>query len=154
MDLSTIIIGAGAVLCFILPIALFKLSQRKKAQRLLYEFRQVASDHIISIADTWDNRYCIGIDTNSRHLLYAQMADIGGLQLQTIALSEVAKCRAISSGSPDRGGLSVHLGLTLRGGNNERELSIYNASRSTMEPAEAKQLAGKWVDIINQNLSK
>lgn len=30
-------------------------------------------------------------------------------------------------------------------------LNVYNANRSTMEPADAVQLANKWADIINQH---
>lgn len=151
MDLFTLIIGIVALLCFIVPIAFFKRSQRKKSQKLLADFRKAAAGHNISIADVWDNRYCIGIDTDSHHLLYAQQTDDSGLQMQTIALADVAKCRTISNESPERGGHSVHLELTLHNLKEERMLNVYNANRSTMEPADAVQLANKWADIINRH---
>ena len=155
MDTTTIMIGLLEVMAFVLPIVLFKRAQRKRAQRMLNDFIALAQQQGFSLSshEAWDQQQCMGLDTERRVLLhYTATAD--SPQLLTVHLTDMAKCRVVSSGSTERGAHTIGLGLTPHSGKDEVVLNIYSSTRSGIDPGQAMDIANRWQRLVAQQLGR
>lgn len=155
MDTITILIGILAIMAFIVPIALFKRAQRRRAQLMLADFEAMAQRQGLALShrEAIDQQLCLGLDTEHRVLLrYTSTAD--GPHMQTVRLADMARCRVNSSGDPERGAHTIGLALSHRDGRGETIIDFYSSTRSNIEPDEAKAKAERWQQLVAPLLSR
>lgn len=160
MDTTEIITGIGLIGLIILPIFLLHLNQKKKEAKFLNNLLSLAKNEnsIISQKEFWRECYAIGIDENSKKLLYINK--IKDKEQETaIDLSEVEKCRIVTvsrSIKIPKGNATVidriDLVFTInRSELYEKVLEFYD-STTFMTPDGEIPLAEKWQTIVNSNL--
>ena len=160
MDTTEIITGIALIGLIIIPFFLHHLNQKKKEAKFLNDLLSLAKneDSIISQKEFWRECYAIGIDENSKKLLYINKIK-DKEQKTAIDLSEVEKCRIVTASRSvkiPKGNATVieriDLVFTLnRSELYEKALEFYD-STTFMTPDGEIPLAEKWLAIINSNL--
>lgn len=160
MDTTAIISGLLLVALIIIPFFLHHLRQKKKKAKFLNDLLSLDKneDSIISQKDLWRECYAIGINENSKKLLYINKIK-DKEQNSVIDLSEVEGCRIVNTSRSvkiPKGNLTVidriDLVLTFnRADLSEKALEFYD-STTFMTPDGEIPLAEKWLAIVNSNL--
>lgn len=93
IDLTSIIISIVALSIFFVPIMYDQLSKKKNVKKIEKSLTNFAKQEDLQITqhDTWRDSYVIGIDEDSKKLLYINIED-GNENKALIDLSEVKKC--------------------------------------------------------------
>ena len=157
MDASTAIIALVFIAFISIPFVFMSRAQRKKGKQFSTVFELAAKQQNLQIAqkEFWNSKYGIGIDANSRKLLYLKKKG-EEVQQTLIDLSEVEKCRVANHSR----GVKTHntaakvidridLVLTFRTpGAAEKNLEFYSVDESLIIGKEVL-LAEKWLKLIN-----
>jgi hypothetical protein len=160
MDKASTIIGIVIVTMTVLPFLIYNIFKNMKKMKFRKNFMEFSEKSNLKLSkhDIWKNRYAIGIDSDSKRLLYYNIKENKpGATL--IELSEVQKCRVVST---DR---HVKSQNTINDKTNRLELIItYNNSGvpenilefyknpEFMPGTEDFAHADTWLSIINSNL--
>lgn len=99
IDLPSLIIGIIALATFAIPIAWYQISEKMKEKKLHSDLNQYAQQENITLTseEVWGDKYALGVDKNSRKLLYLKHTEDGD-QKEIIDLSEVQNCK-VSNGT-------------------------------------------------------
>lgn len=149
MDTITILIGLLAIMAFIVPIALFKHAQRKRSQLMLANFEAMARQQglCLSQREAIDQQLCLGLDTEHCTLL-RYTATANETNMQIVHLANMAHCRVLAQGNPERGAHTIGLALSPRDGRADTVIELYSSTRSTIEADEAKTKADRWQQLV------
>jgi hypothetical protein len=160
MDTTEIITGIALIGIIIIPFFLHHLKKKKKEAKFLNDLLSLAKneDSIISQKDFWRECYAIGIDENSKKLLYINKIK-DKEQKTAIDLSEVERCSIVNASRSvkiPKGNLTVLDRIDLvftfnRADLSEKTLEFYD-STTFMTPDGEIPLVEKWMAIINSNL--
>lgn len=155
MDLSVIIISVIIVAVFVVPIYIVSLQSSSEQKRKLKIVKSMAVSHQLQFSevDVW-KKYAIGIDTQSKTILYANGYE-NNLFSQIIELKNVKKCEVRKSfKTVENESIVDKIDLQLfysDASKSQMLLEIYHAQGKHHIDNEF-QLAEKWVKIINENL--
>jgi hypothetical protein len=159
-DAQSAIIVLGIIALIALPFFLNSFFKKSKELKFLKEFSNLAEKEkvVISQKELWRNCYAIGIDNNSRKILYMNKRKDNSENI-SIDLSEVEKCRIVNINKTvknydGRSNLSdrIELVFTLRKSDlPEKVLEFYD--NAEFMPTENDQShAENWLQIITSNL--
>jgi hypothetical protein len=160
MDKSSTIIGIVIVVIIVLPFLIYNIYKSMKKRKFQKDFMDFAEKANLKISrhDIWKNHYAIGIDSDSKRLLYYNIKENKpGATL--IELSEVQKCRVVSTDRHVKSQNSINdktnrLELVITYNNSgvpEKILEFYK-NPEFMPGTEDFAHADTWLSIINSNL--
>jgi type II secretory pathway pseudopilin PulG len=157
---ATIVLVIIAIIA--LPIILYNIKKRSRRMKLLKDFGLAVERAKLTISqhEHWKNSYIIGLDSNSRRLLYIHKEN-GKSDEFLIDLSEIEKCRIesynkTSGGQAGSNGNSDRIELVLgsrKPGIQGKVLEIYD-NKEFMPTADDYALAERWQKVIIQALEK
>jgi hypothetical protein len=159
-DSGAAIIVLGIVALIALPFIFNNLYKKKRDLKFLKEFKSLAEKEkiVISQKELWNNCYAIGIDNNSRKILYInkrkdKVEDI------LIDLSEVEKCRIanINKTVKNQAGKSsisdrLELVFTFRKSDIPEKVLEFYDSKEFMPIDKDISIIENWLQVINSNL--
>lgn len=160
MDKGSAIIVLVIVALIVLPFIFHNMYKKMKDMKFLRDFRNLAEKEkiVITQKELWNNCYAIGIDNDSKKIIYAikQKEKVEGT---LIDLSEVEKCRIANinrttKSQDGKNNISDRLELifTFRKSDiPEMVLEFYN-SKEFMPTDKELSLIENWLQIINTNL--
>jgi|WetSurMetagenome_2_1015567.scaffolds.fasta_scaffold00180_4 hypothetical protein len=162
MDKGTIIIVLIIIVLVVLPLVLPEYLKKTKAanqkKRLIAKSKSEGMQ--LSELDVWDNCCQIGIDKESKRLIYSNKNENNGSYAIT-DLSGIGKCVIVRVNSDQKspyGGSSpsyrLYLVLTYADSSkNEKVLEFYNNVSFSPNETELSNIQ-KWSDIISSNLNR
>jgi hypothetical protein len=159
MDTTAIITALSLIAIVAIPFSFHHRSKKKKETKFMNDLSSLAKSEnaIISQKEFWRDCYAIGIDENSKKILYIN--ELKEKEQKTaIDLTEVENCRIVTSSRSvkiPKGNITVidriDLVFTLnRSESHEKALEFYD-STSFMTPDGEIPLAEKWLAIVNSN---
>lgn len=134
IDVTSIVIGVGILILFMLPIFFYQLSVSRKDRRLTQLLKEISSKHQASIDEKENFRtgFALGID-KKKNLLFWVHADPETKKTESAvySLSEFDTCSTYrtqsGSGSQD-GSTQYEIGINLKTGNNKNSVNIPTCS--------------------------
>lgn len=161
MDTGAVKIVLVIIALIVLPFVFNSLYKKRKDLKFQKDFIDMAEKEKIIFfhKELWNNRYAVGIDNNSRKLLYIKRQN-NTVEHVMIDLSEVEKCRIAyfnktAKNQDGKNNISDRIELIftfLKPGSTEKAIEFYN--NAEFMPAENDQsLAEKWLQLINSNLN-
>lgn len=161
MDTSSLIIGLGAVLIFVVPFLIFNFNRKNRSKKVKAAFIAEASQMQMHIADSdiWNLHYCIGIDPASMKLLY-QKNDSYKPESVLIDLNEIAQCQVKNltrtvKNNNEKAVITEAISLIFKNKNaakRESIIEIYNIHNNDAALTEEPQIAKKWEHLINSKI--
>lgn len=160
MDKGSAIIVLVIVALIALPFIFHNLYKKKKDMKFLRDFISLAEKEkiVISQKELWNNCYAIGIDNDSKKIIYAikQKEKVEGT---LIDLSEVEKCRIANinrttKSQDGKNNISDRLELifTFRKSDIPEMVLEFYDSKEFMSTDKELSLIENWLQIINTNL--
>ena len=160
MDNGSAIIVLVIVALIALPFIFHSLYKKKKDMKFLRDFISLAEKEkiVISQKELWNNCYIIGIDNNSKKILYTNKRKEKVEEI-LIDLTEVENCRIANinrtlKGQSGNSNISDRLELifTFRKSDiPEKSLEFYD-STEFMPTDKENSIIENWLHIINSNL--
>ena len=145
-NITTALVGLGILVLCLIPILWLHYSSNKANKNLQTQFKEAATQAglNISIADTWNKMYSIGIDEAAKKLFYTKLNG-NGLEATQIDLRNLKSCSIVK----DMDGTNldkIHLAIQLR---NEPYLKLeFFNSDILPSVSEEYMLAEKWTEKI------
>lgn len=160
MDKGSAIIVLVIVALIVLPFIFHNLYKKMKDMKFLRDFRNLAEKEkiVITQKELWNNCYAIGIDNDSKKIIYAikQKEKVEGT---LIDLSEVEKCRIAhinrtTKSQDGKNNISDRLELifTFRKSDIPEMVLEFYDSKEFMPTDKELSLIENWLQIINTNL--
>ena len=160
IEISSIIIGAGFLAVFFVPIMYSQRKQKTKHRKLLASFEEAAKSHQFKITqlDVLGDQHVIGIDNLKKKVFFFRNTE-GGTERILIDLRDVEACKLINASR----NLKTHAGNTTvvdrlgvriiykQGRLPEKKLLFYDGT-SGNALGNQFALAQKWVQVIQSNL--
>ncbi len=160
MDKESTIIGLGLVILTALPFIIYNLLKKIKKKKFLKEFidMSVKAKLTLSHKELWNKSYAIGIDANTKKLLYLNKQDAGeGGTL--IDLSEIEQCRMVTTDrylkSQDTNNNQtnrIDLVLTHINSNKVEKILEFYKNAEFLPTADDFAQVDYWLNMINSNL--
>jgi hypothetical protein len=160
MDTRATMIILVITVLIILPFIISSLYKKRKNMKFLKDFRNLAEKAkiVISQKELWDNSYIIGIDNNSKKVLYANKRK-DKIEEILIDLNEVDKCRIANINRTLKGQSGINnvsdrleLVFTFRKSDiPEKSLEFYD-STEFMPTEKEISIIENWLKIVNSNL--
>lgn len=160
MDTGAALMVLGIVVILILPFIFHSLYKKRKDMKFLKGFISLAEKEkiVISQKELWNNCYIIGIDNNSKKILYTNKRKEIAEEI-LIDLNEVDKCRIANinrtlKGQTGNSSISDRLELvfTFRKSDiPEKSLEFYD-SKEFMPSDKEYSIIENWLQIVNSNL--
>lgn len=157
MDFSLFLTGMLILAFIILPIFFYLRAQKKRREKLLNHFIELAEKHQAKVAesDIWNSNNCIGIDYASGKLFSLRI--IEDQETTTlIDLNEVDKCLVTPMNKKGRDNSNERLDIIFKFKNSsltDKTINFYNVNDSSIITDELK-LAEKWANKVNGYLQK
>jgi hypothetical protein len=160
MDTGPTIIVLGIIALIALPFFINYLYKKNKELKFMKYFMNLADGEKAKFSqkEFWNNRYAIGIDNNSKKIIYAnkQKDKTEGI---IIDLSEVEKCRIVNinrtiKNQYGKSNISDRLELVFTFYNSdkpEKVLEFYD-SKEFMPTTDDLSIIENWLSIVNLNL--
>jgi hypothetical protein len=161
MDIGAALIILAITALIVLPFLLMFLNKKRKYIKFQQNFMNLAQRGNItfSLKEIWNHRYAIGIDNNSKKIMYVNKKEDEAEPI-IINLSEVAKCRVVSINKTVKNqygsnALTDRLELVFTFRNSEIPEKILEFYESTefMPNDEERSHIEKWLQIVNLNLN-
>jgi len=160
MDTGAALIILGIVAITVLPFIFHSLYKKLKDMKFLKDFISLAEKEkiVISQKELWNKYYIIGIDNNSKKVLYTNKRKEKAEEI-IIDLTEVENCRIASvnktlkgqSGNSNKSD-RLELVFTFRKSDMpERNMEFYD-STEFMPTDKENSIIENWLNIINSNL--
>jgi hypothetical protein len=160
--METIIIVLVIVAVILIPFLINHNLQKRKKMKFISHFTDLASRNNATITrqDFWKGSYAIGIDENSKKVLY-QRRTRGKEEELAIDLKDIAVCSVSTEGNS----VNTHVGnsysaswvrLLLTGttqGSSQKTIVFFDGTEAMSLLDEELPLAEKWSSIINSNLT-
>jgi len=160
MDKGATLIILGIVVIIVLPFIFHSLYKKLKDMKFLKYFTSLAEKEkiVISQKELWNKYYIIGIDNNSKKILYTNKRREKAEEI-LIDLAEVENCRIASvnktlKGQSGNSSKSDRLELVFtfsKSGMPEQSLEFYD-STEFMPTDKENSIIENWMNIINSNL--
>jgi hypothetical protein len=160
MDTGSALIILGIVAITVLPFIFHALFKKLKDMKFLKSFLSLAEKEkiVISQKELWNNCYIIGIDNNSKKILYTNKRKEKAEEI-LIDLAEVENCRIASfnktlKGQSGNSNKSDRLDLVFtfrKSGIPEMSLEFYD-STEFMPTDKENSIIENWLNIVNSNL--
>jgi hypothetical protein len=160
MDKGSTLIALVLVILTALPFIVLKINKKMKKMKFYKDFVKLSEKEKVTLShkELWNNCYAVGIDTDSKKLLYFNIhedKENGTL----IDLFEVEKCRIVNTdrhikSQNNKGNQANRLDLVFTYMNPniaERSLEFYKNSEFMPNTEEYAQIEN-WLNIINSNL--
>ena len=157
MNLPSLYTGLAIVVLILLPFIIGAIRGRKKAKMITREFLETGHKYGIAISETetWNDRV-MGLDKDSKKLLFRHTSASAGLTEKLIDLSDVLTCTTetsyLRSSESDKVIESIRLVLRNKLNRGTEVLSVYNAELDLNVYSEV-QIAEKWNSKINACLN-
>ncbi len=159
MDKGSSIIGIVIIALVILPFILLFIFKKMKHAKYLKVLSSLAEKEKMKITsrEIWENKYLLGVDTNSKKLIYINLNQTDK-PAEVIDLSKVSGCRIVStdrsqkSRMPENMSDRLDLVFSFKDSSPERYLEFYN-STAFMPTVDHFAHAEKWQKIVEENLS-
>jgi hypothetical protein len=162
MDKASTIIMLGIIVATILPFFIFYIIKKGKDGKFLKHFIDLAQKEKISISqrEFWDHKFVIGIDTDSKKIIYANKLQ-NEVEEAVIDLTEVEKCRVvtINKANKSQNGKNptsdrLELVFTYRNAEKpEKSLKFYENDEFMPNAAECSHVEN-WYNIISAKLKE
>jgi len=160
MDTTEIITGIALIGLIIIPFFLHHLKQKKKEAKFLNDLLSLAKNEgsIISQKDFWRECYAIGIDENSKKLLYINKIK-DKEQKTAIDLCEVENCKIVNASRSVKIPKGNHIVIDRidlvftfnRADLSEKALEFYDSTTFMTIDGEIP-IVEKWMAIVNSSL--
>ena len=160
MDTGAALIILGIVAITVLPFIFHSLYKKMKDMKFLKDFKSLAEKEkiVISQKELWNKCYIIGIDNNSKKILYINKRKEEVEEI-VIDLAEVENCRIVSvnktlKGQSGNSNKSDRLDLVFtfrKSGIPEKSLEFYD-STEFMPTDKENSIIENWLNIVNSNL--
>jgi hypothetical protein len=160
MDTGSAFIILGIVAIIVLPFIFHSLYKKRKDMKFMKNFISLAEKEKIAISqkELWNSCYIIGIDNDSKKLLYINKRKEGAQEI-LIDLTEVENCRIASVNKTLKGQSGnrnksdrLDLVFTFRKSDiPEKSLEFYD-STEFMPTDKENSIIENWLNIINSNL--
>jgi hypothetical protein len=160
MDSGSTMIGVWIIVLTILPFIIAYFFKKMKEKKLQKNFLSLAEKEkvVISQKDFWKKCYSIGIDTDSKKLLYFNKR-LDKERGTLIDLSQIEKCRVVHTdkhlkSQNGNSNLTNKLELVFTFNNSgipEKSLEFYN-NPEFMPTVDDFSHIENWLNIVNSNL--
>lgn len=157
---SAAIIILAITAAIALPFIIINLNKKRKYAKFDKDFLNLVQKEKLELSqkEIWNHQYAIGIDNNSKKLIYAKKQK-DGITDALIDLKEVATCRVVSTNKSiknqnGRSALTDRLELVFSFNNSKSEkiLEFYESS-DFMPNEDERSHVEKWMQVINSSLS-
>ena len=159
MDKGSMMIGLGLILLTALPFIIYNVFKKVKKKKFLKNFILLSEKEKLKLTqiDIWNNCYAIGIDSDSKKLLYHNIKDEKG-ELVSIDLTEVEQCRLVNTdrlykiNNPDKINNRIEIIFSfVNSCKPEKSLEFYKNAEFLPSVDDISQ-AEIWVRNVNLNL--
>jgi hypothetical protein len=160
MDTGALIIILAITAAIILPFFIMYLFKKRKYMKFENEFIELAQKEgiILSQKEIWNHRYAIGLDNNSKKIIYTNKKK-ENVESSVIDLTEVSKCNILSvnktvKNQNGKSALTDRLELVFTFRNPlspAKNLEFYESSEF-MPNEEERAHIEKWLQIVNSNI--
>ncbi|MFO8148101.1 MAG: hypothetical protein R6U03_11990 [Gillisia sp.] len=159
MKLDFILVTAILVVLIFLPFVLLPLLRNGDRKKLTKKFREEEKNHNLNtqVKENWSQNY-IGLDLSEKKLLFVQKSEENFI-VEIINLKLVAACMPIieepevqKEGKTGRLLRRVILEFSFKNSRFKKSITLFDYDIHFSQDLE-KNHAGKWADLINQQLS-
>ena len=159
MDKASTLIMLGIIAITILPFLLFFLFKKNKDIKFLKHFSDFAHKEKILITEKqfWDHKFVIGIDTDSKKIIYANRLN-GSVEEAVIDLAKVERCRIVTINKANKvNGKNpatdrLELVFTFRNSETPEKILTFYEHAEFMPNADECLIAENWYQLISSNL--
>lgn len=153
---SVVVVGLVVLGIFILPFVLIQVRNITKHKRFIGSFYSKAEQLELNITEKeqWNSSYCIGIDPNSKSLLYMKKHG-DEIEEVLVDLTKMDSCRVVSR-SRNVDGITVvdaiYLALPFQNSKTpEVQLEFFNGNYHSLSSSDLP-LAEKWAALAKSSI--
>jgi len=153
---SVVVVGLVVLGIFILPFVLIQVRNITSHKRFIRGFYSRAEQLNLNITEKeqWNSSYCIGIDPNSKSLLYMKKHG-GEIEEVIIDLTMMESCRVVSRSRNVDGIIvidAIYLTLPFQNSKTpEEQLEFFNGNYHSFSSSDLP-LAEKWAALVKSSI--